>query len=52
MVDGIMMPSPFDINSIKPEEMAGVEYYAGGASMPIAYNGTRTACGLVVIWTR
>ena len=52
MVDGLMMPTPFDINSIKPEEMAGVEYYAGGASMPIAYNGTRGACGLVVIWTR
>ena len=52
MVDGIIMPSPFDINSIRPEEIAGVEYYAGGASMPAEYNSTRAACGLVLIWTR
>jgi hypothetical protein len=52
MVDGILRPPPFDINTIRPEEMAGVEYYAGGATMPIAYNSTRAACGLVVIWTR
>jgi hypothetical protein len=32
--------------------MAGVEYYAGGATTPIAYNATRDACGTVVIWTR
>jgi hypothetical protein len=41
--------TPFNINSIRPEEMAGVEFYAGGASMPIEY---RFGCGLVVIWTR
>ena len=55
MVDGIVVyrgtkgQTPFDINSIRPEEMAGVEFYAGGASMPIEY---RFGCGLVVIWTR
>jgi hypothetical protein len=52
MVDGLIMQTPFDINSIRPEEIAGVEYYAGGASMPMEYNSTRAACGLVVIWTR
>jgi hypothetical protein len=52
MVDGLIMQTPFDINSIRPEEIAGVEYYAGGASMPAEYNSTRAACGLVVIWTR
>jgi hypothetical protein len=55
MVDGAIVyrgtqgQAPFDINSIRPEEMEGVEFYAGGASMPIEY---RFGCGLVVIWTR
>lgn len=55
MVDGVIVyrggrgAVPFDINTIRPEEMAGVEFYAGGASMPIEY---RFGCGLVVIWTR
>ena len=49
VVDGAIMPTPFDINSIRPEQMAGVEFYAGGASMPIEY---RSGCALVVIWTR
>lgn len=58
MVDGVMLYSgadgqaPFDINTIRPEEMTAVEYYRGGATTPIAYNSTRAACGLVVIWTR
>ena len=58
MLDGIMIYSggegqpPFDINSIRPEDMAGVEYYGGGAAMPLEYNSTRATCGLVVIWTR
>jgi hypothetical protein len=58
MLDGVMVYSGsdgedlFDINSVKPEEIAGVEYYAGGASMPLRYNSTRATCGLVVIWTR
>jgi hypothetical protein len=57
MVDGVFVYTgdgqpPFDINSIKPEEMAGLEYYGGAATMPTEYNSTRTACGLVVIWTR
>jgi hypothetical protein len=58
MLDGVMVYSGvegqpvFDINSIRPEEIAGVEYYAGGAAMPLVYNSTRATCGLVVIWTR
>ncbi len=58
MVDGAVVyggapgQPPFDINSIRPEEMAGVEFYAGGASMPMEYNTTRGTCGIVIIWTR
>lgn len=57
VVDGTSMRGPFDgvfdINSIRPEEMAGVEFYAGGATTPIAYGGTQGGgCGTVLIWTR
>jgi hypothetical protein len=52
MVDGVIRPGPFDINSFKPEEMVGVEYYAGGATTPVAYSGTHDGRGTVVIWTR
>ncbi len=42
----------FDINALPPETIAGVEFYAGGATMPAKYNGTRSTCGLILIWTR
>ena len=42
----------FDLNSIPLSEIAGVESYAGGATMPAMYNGTRSTCGLIVIWTK
>ena len=43
---------PFDINSIPPSMIAGMEYYSSAASMPAKYNGTRGTCGLMLIWTR
>jgi hypothetical protein len=43
---------PFDINSLPPAMIAGIEYYASAASMPAKYNGTRGTCGLMLIWTR
>lgn len=42
----------FDINSLPPGIIAGLEYYASAASMPAKYNGTRGTCGLMLIWTR
>ena len=42
----------FDINSIPPSVIAGLEYYSSAASMPAKYNGTRGTCGLLLIWTR
>ena len=43
---------PFNLNQIIPSSIAGVEYYAGGASMPVKYNATRASCGLLLIWTK
>ena len=42
----------FNINSVDPSTLAGVEYYVGPASMPVKYNGTRSTCGLLVLWTK
>jgi hypothetical protein len=47
--DGEML---FDINSIQPRDIAGVEYYNGPATMPAEFNGTRLTCGALVVWTR
>ena len=44
--------SLFDVNSLSPKEIAGIEYYSGGASMPSQFGGTRPTCGAVLIWTR
>jgi hypothetical protein len=43
---------PFDINSLAPGILAGIEYYASAASMPARYNGTRNTCGLMILWTK
>ncbi len=42
----------FDVNSLQPSEIAGVEFYAGPAQMPVELNATRTTCGALVIWTK
>jgi len=42
----------FDINNLETHEIAGIEYYSGASTMPAKYNGTRTTCGLLVIWTK
>jgi hypothetical protein len=42
----------FDINSIDPSTLAGVEFYVGPATMPVQYNATRHTCGLLVLWTK
>ncbi len=44
--------SLFDLNSIDPESIAGLEVYNSTAEIPAMYNGTRSTCGLVVIWTK
>lgn len=42
----------FDINSILPSNIEGIEYYSGSATVPPEYNVTRGTCGLLVVWTR
>ena len=42
----------FDVNSLAPTDILGVEVYKGGATMPLEYNATRKTCGLLVIFTK
>jgi hypothetical protein len=37
---------------VQRERIRGVEYYAGGATMPPQYNGTDSGCGVLLLWTR
>lgn len=61
LVDGIVMAggsnplnnvrTGFDINTIPPAFIKGIEVYAGPATTPVEF-GTPSVCGLVAIWTR
>lgn len=56
-VDNILMnpgnPSqPFNINSIRPEDVEAVEFYSSAAQTPIKYATLDSNCGVVVIWRR
>jgi len=43
---------PFDLNTIQVSDLAGAEFYAGGASLPVQFNATGTSCGVLLLWTR
>jgi hypothetical protein len=56
-LDGTLVPARTSsrenaLSFINPESLAGVEAYAGGASIPAEYNVTGSACGVVLLWTR
>ncbi|OLE78555.1 MAG: hypothetical protein AUG74_01775 [Bacteroidetes bacterium 13_1_20CM_4_60_6] len=42
----------FNINSIPPSTIQGIEYYSSRAQTPIQYATGRADCGTIVIWTR
>jgi hypothetical protein len=60
MVDGMLMrPLPgdtgLDLRMLpKPNEIHGMEVFAGPASIPVQYGGTGSNkwCGLIAIWTK
>jgi hypothetical protein len=41
-----------DLSRYNTRDYAAVEYYAGGASIPIRYNATSSGCGVLLLWTR
>jgi hypothetical protein len=56
-VDGVVWYSGacrerlFDLNTVRPDELVGVEYYRSGME-PIQYAAMRNACGELLLWTR
>jgi hypothetical protein len=42
-----------DINSLAtPGQIEAVELYSSAANIPLQYNGSSSACGVILIWTR
>jgi hypothetical protein len=58
MMDGLFIyrgtpgELPFDVNTLVPGNIAGIEFYSGPGTMPPELNGAGNACGLLVIWNR
>ena len=43
----------FDINTLRPDQIESIEYYASGAQIPVRYQAQgASACGVIVIRTR
>jgi len=42
----------FDVNTVSPAHIAGIEVYSSAAQVPAKYNRTGGNCGIVLIWTR
>ena len=41
-----------DLEKMRINEYAGVEYYPGGGTIPMQYNRTGSSCGVLLFWTR
>jgi hypothetical protein len=52
MVNGVAMPQPFNINTISPFEIRGIEVYSGPATTPMPLRSPKTVCGTVAIWIK
>ena len=42
----------FDINTLPVEQIAGIEFYNGGGTMPVEFNASRNTCGALIIWLK
>ena len=43
---------PPDLSRLHTRDYDGVEFYSGGASIPVEYNATGGGCGALLLWTR
>ena len=52
-LDQVPLPSPFNLDLLPPpKDLAGIEVYAGSATIPPQYNGFNRGCGVILIWTK
>ena len=52
MMDHDSSLTPPDLTQIPNDQLTGVEYYAGGASVPPDFVHTDSGCGVLLLWTR
>jgi len=54
MIDGVLMSTPYDLDMLpSPRDIAGIEVYAGPATLPAAFQGVLSAtCGVIIVWTK
>ncbi len=50
-IDGIQSPDG-DLERLRAIDYAGIEYYSGSSTIPAQFNGTGSACGVLLLWTR
>lgn len=57
-IDGLRVYYPatdkslFDINSLTPDTIQGIEFYPSSATTPTQYSGLGANCGTLLIWTK
>lgn len=56
-LDGVLIPGRTSnredvLSFITPESLAGIEAYAGPATIPPQYNVTGSACGVILLWSK
>ena len=52
-LDQVPLPSPFNLDLLpSPKEIAGIEVYAGSATIPPQFNGMNRGCGVILICTK
>ena len=46
-------PQPlFDVNSLEPSEIEGIEIYSSASQVPSRFNATSSGCGVALIWMK
>lgn len=51
-LDNMPMSAAEMENMLRPEHIAAIEVYRGASEIPARYGGTRSSCGVVLVWTR
>lgn len=57
-LDGVRVYTPapdtklFDVNTLQPGALKGVEFFAGPGETPAQYSGTGASCGTLLLWTK
>ncbi|HET7372485.1 MAG TPA: hypothetical protein VFJ20_03845, partial [Gemmatimonadaceae bacterium] len=52
-LDQVPLPTPFNLDLLPPpRDIAGIEVYAGAATIPPEFNGYNRGCGVILVWTK